>query len=201
MSEQSSPSRDEIDALQSWLQANKSSVPEAIFLTLTRILLVYASLSQSAKKAKDVLQRLREAMGRLPKTERGKSDRPNLQEALKIEDLSPEDLEQYNKIQAKRQRALREAAEYSAELRSIIPAAKNPEQLEFSLTNPLEMVFSSPASERKVEDLKRKVDRLQEFGDVKGLHSSFDTTKRVDLQYIVQSPRQDWRRSLKSLGV
>ena len=185
MSDESTPSRDEIDTAQSWLQANKSNIPEAIFLTLTRLLFVYSSLCQSVKKAKHTLTRLREAMGIIPKSERGKSDKPNLQETLKIEDLSPEDLEQYNKIQAKRQRALKEAAEYSAELRAIIPALKNPEQLEFSLTNPLEMVFSSPSSEHKNVDQERKVDRVQEFGNITGLHSSVDTTKRVDLQILV----------------
>lgn len=183
------PSKDEIQQLQTWLRENKESIPQPIFNVLTRVLFFYAGLSQSAAKARKMLIRLREAMGILPKSERGKSDKllnedsPNSE--LDIESLSPEERERYELIKAKRQSVLAEATAYAKELKSLIPPEKCPEQLEFTLADPFEMVFSSKGSDRKNEAERQRVARMQEFSKEQGLHSTFDQTKRMDLQLVV----------------
>jgi hypothetical protein len=189
MADQNAPSRDEIAELQKWLEENKSSFPESVSITLQRMVFIYVSLSQSAGRAKHTLTRLREALGILPKSERGKSDKLSSQAfaqgELNLESLSSADRAQYDKIQALKRRSLQESAEYGRELRSMLPPAKNPHQLEFALQNPLEMVFSSPSSERTDNSERRKVDRVEDFENPKGLHASYDETKRVDLQILV----------------
>ena len=184
------PSKDEIQQLQAWLKENKASLPPFVFDTLTRTLFFYAGLAQSASKAKQTLARLREAMGILPKSERGKSDKPALESQLSasleaLDSLSVEDRARLEAIRLKQRSAMAEAAAYAKELKGLLPPAKCPEQLEFQLADPFEMVFSSKSSERKGEAEKRRVERMREFSKEQGLHSSFDKTKRMDLELRV----------------
>lgn len=188
MSELKAPSKDDIKQIGKWLEENKAIVPEPIGEAMVRLLACYMSLSQSATKAKQVLARLREAMGILPKSERGKSDKSKAEVEStqgELETMSPEERAQVEAIRKKRSAALKAAAEYAAQLRHLLPAPKNPEQLEFAIADALERVFSSPSSVYKVEETKEKVERMQEFGRKEGLHSTFDSTKRVDLKVQV----------------
>jgi hypothetical protein len=182
------PSKDEVKELKDWLEKNKSSLPPAIFETLASMLEIYLSLSQSSAKAKQMLTLLRQAMGILPKSERGRSDNKSVELNQTEQDLntmSPEERERYDKALLKRDTALKEAAKYRRELRQLKPRAKNPEQLELALADAYEMVFSHSPSERELTQHKEKVDRMTEIGHEEGLHSTHDTTKRVDLQILV----------------
>lgn len=183
------PSRDEIKELRDWLLINKKDLPLMVANTLESMLELYLGMAQSSAKSKQMLARLREAMGILPKSERGKSDSLNKTSnenlELDLAKMSIEEREQYEKIKAKREKALKEAAEYKRELKQLRPRPKNVEQLEFELADAYEMVFSQPLSERKPEELKKRVERMKNLGTEKGLHSTFDTTKRMDLQILV----------------
>lgn len=182
------PSKDEIQLLQAWAQNEKDTIPAVVFDVLIRSLFIYSSLAQSVAKAKQTLVRLREAMGIKPKSERGKSDRPSMEEEqgdLDLESLSPEARELFEAIKAKRRIALNEAAAYASALKRLLPPEKVLEQLEFHLADPFEMVFSTPTSNRKSESERQKVERMQEFSKEKGLHSTIDETKRIDLQVLV----------------
>ncbi len=182
------PTKDELKEIAKWYEANKASVPERIGGIIARLLACYLSLSQSKAKAAQVLTRLREAMGILPKSERGKSDKAkqlpeNSQGELQA--LSPEGRARYDEIQKKHREALLAAAEYRADLRKLRPMPKNPEQLELAIDDAFERVFSSPSSVGKIEAEKEKVDRMQEFGRKEGLRSTYDSTTRVDLKVLV----------------
>jgi hypothetical protein len=67
------PSSKEIDEVVEWLNS-EPNIPSNILLLLKRILSVYGSLLKGAGKAKQVLHTLRQAMGILPKSEKGSQD-------------------------------------------------------------------------------------------------------------------------------
>lgn len=181
------PSRENLQNLHTWVIDHKEVFPQPIGSTLTQVLDVYGEFAKSAKKAQETLKRLREAMGILPKSERGKTDvalkKPEA--AIDLESLTPEEREQYELIRKKRDRARSEAAGYGAQLRKLRPKPKAPEQMEFDLADAFEMVFSSPSGERQDTKEKQKVERMREFSTEQGLHSTYDKTKRVDLQILV----------------
>ncbi len=185
----SAPSKDDIKELKSWLSANKKDLPLAVANTLEGMLELYLGMSQSSAKSKQMLARLREAMGIVPRSERGKTD--NLNKAvdqnleLDLAKMSPEEREHFEKIKAKRSSVLSEAARYSRELKQLRLCPKKPEQLEFELADAYEMVFSQAPSGRRSEELKKSVERMKNLGTEKGLHSTFDSTKRIDLQILV----------------
>jgi hypothetical protein len=183
----SAPTREEVQNLKTWAGENKRVLPPPEGKTLGQVLDVYDELAQSKKKSQETLKRLREAMGILPKSERGKSDRAltKIETEKNLEKLSPEEREQYEVIRKKRDRARGEAGKYAAELKSILPPPKSPEQLELPLAEASEMVFSSRASKREDLKEKQKVNRMREFAKESGLHSTHDKTKRVDLQVLV----------------
>jgi hypothetical protein len=60
--------------LKTWAGENKSVLPPPESKTLGQVLDVYDELSQSKKRSRETLKRLREALGILPKSERGKSN-------------------------------------------------------------------------------------------------------------------------------
>lgn len=105
------PSRDDIKELRDWLKANQESLPRAVSQTLKSMLELYLGMSQSSAKSKQMLARLREAMGIVPKSERGQTDHLNKTTdqnlELNLDKMSPEDREQYEKIKAKRQSILK----------------------------------------------------------------------------------------------
>jgi hypothetical protein len=180
------PSREDLKNLKTWLAENKSALPSQVGQTLTEILEAYAEFTKSLKKAQEMLKRLREAMGILPKSERGKSDCEKKPEAgIDLESLTGEEREQYENIRKKRDSARQEARKYADELKKICPPPKLPEQLELPLDDAFEGVFSSPSGKRQDSEEKQKVERMQEFSKEKGLHSTFDQTKRVDLEILV----------------
>jgi hypothetical protein len=53
------------------------------------------------------------------------------------------------------------------------------------LASPSEVVFSAPVARTAAVDLVRRADRSVVFPGVRGLHSAFDQTKRVDLQLVL----------------
>jgi hypothetical protein len=185
----SAPSKDDIKELRNWLTTNKKALPVAVANTLESMLELYLGMSQSSAKSKQMLARLREAMGIVPKSERGKTD--NLNKAvdqnleMDLSKMSPEEREHFEKIKAKRSSVLSEAARYSRELKQLRLRPKNAEQLEFELADAYEMVFSQAPSGRQSEELKKSVERMKNLGTEKGLHSTFDSTKRIDLQILV----------------
>ena len=183
----SAPTREELQNLKTWAGENRSVLPPPEGKTLGQVLDVYDELAQSKRKSQETLKRLREAMGILPKSERGKSDSAlsNIEAEKNLANMSPEELEQYEAIRKKRNRARGEAAKYAAELKSLCPPPKSPEQLELPLAEAFEMVFSSPTSERQGVKEKQKVERMSEFAKETGLHSTYDKTKRIDLQVLV----------------
>ncbi len=183
----SAPSKDEINEVRKWLEENKAKVPQGIFNILLRMVTVYAAFAGSASKAKQTLTRLREALGILPKSERGQTDKApedKSQESLNLEDLSPEDLAKHEEIKRKRNQMRAEAAVYERQLKQLL-RKRNPEQFEFDLTSCAEQIFAEPASSAVKQEKKQKVQRMQEFGRERGLEVTYDYPKRVNLEIVV----------------
>lgn len=179
------PSHEELNDLKNFADTNKGNWPEATSDVFFRLLGVYAEFMQSAKRAKNTLNRLREAMGLTPKSERGGREQDGSQQVpLAVdESLTPAQQELLLELEKKRNLARREKAEYDRKIRALKPKVKIKEQLEFALAG--EMMFSEPSSLRGIEKLKDTVRRMKEFGKEKGLVSTYDYTKRVDLKIMV----------------
>lgn len=179
------PSHEELKEARILLEANNAVLPAPTADTLLRVLGVYSGLLLGASRAKNTLSRLREAMGLTPKSERGRQITGSHEEQATFapENLSPAQKEALAVLEAKRAQANREKLDYGRQIRELRPKVKAPEQLEFALTS--EVIFSKPASLREDENHKETVERMAEFGREKGLHSSYDHTKRVDLKIVV----------------
>jgi transposase len=180
------PSQEELSELKKFVETHKSELPTATVDVLLRLLGVYAGFLSSALRAKNTLSRLREAMGLTAKSERGGRKDPGTgenQAALEMESLSPLQKEVLAELQKKRAIANKEKADYDKKIRILKPKPQKPDQLEFALST--EMLFSEPTSARQDEMKKDTVERIMEFGREKGLTSTYDYTKRVDLKILV----------------
>lgn len=177
------PSHQELNDAKIFLEAG-GNVPEPIADVLLRVLGVYEGLLQSDSRAKNTLSRLREAMGITPKSERGRLNTGSaVVSTSEIENLSPAQREVLTVLEAKRAQAQKEKTEYDRKIRALKPKTEEPRQLELALVS--EMMFSEPAALREQQNHKERVDRNVEFGHEKGLHSTYDYTKRVDLKIVV----------------
>ncbi len=187
--EKTALSKDEINEVRKWLEESKASIPQRVFGMLMRVLAIYMAFTSSASRAKQTLARLREAMGILPKSERGRlqstTDAGESQESLLLEALSPEDREQYERIKKKRDEMRTNTALYNRELGRILPKPKAPDQLELDLVSASELMFSEKSSSDASQEKKQAVDRVKEFDREKGLRVTHDYTKRVDLKIVV----------------
>lgn len=65
------PSQDEIGKVREWFERSENEIPCEAREGLRKILAVYLSLLQGAKRAQATLHTLRQAMGIVPKSERG----------------------------------------------------------------------------------------------------------------------------------
>lgn len=148
-------------------------------MLLRKILSVYSGLLKGAGKAKQVLHSLRQAMGILPKSEKGSQDQ------LVFPELDAETQKTVDELRGKKVEAEAQRRGYHEKLKKLVPPPKDPRQLEFNLGPPEEMLFSLPSSDRKDEASKQKVERMEEFGTDEGLRSTYDTTKRMNLQIVV----------------
>lgn len=185
MTTKKAPSHQELSEAKILLEANNAILPAPTADTLLRVLGVYSGLLLSASRAKNTLSRLREAMGLTPKSERGKqiTGLSSVQATFAPENLSPAQKEALAVLEAKRAQANKEKLDYDRQIRALKPKVKAPGQLEFALES--EIIFSDPATLRENENHKETVERMVEFGHEKGLHSSYDHTKRVDLKIVV----------------
>src|SRR5271166_6049116 len=94
MTGQAPVSKSEFEKAKTWFDENQAIFPEEIGNSFVRILAVYSSCTQGEKRAKQTLQTLRQAMGIISKSERGRQDAATAPEALPaLEDLDPETLE------------------------------------------------------------------------------------------------------------
>ena len=180
------PSPEELKHLKDFVNNNKDVIPCEIADVLNRLLGVYAGFLLSAVTAKNTLSRLREAMGLIPKSERGQGDAAialDAQTSFADEDLTPLQQELLKELERKKNLARKEAAQYAKQIRKLKPAARAPDQLQFALE--CEMMFSEPPSTRETNVSKERVDRMAEFGFEKGLQSTYDSAKRVDLKILV----------------
>lgn len=186
-------SQQELLHLISWLTA-ADTLPEEIKTGLTRVLAVYSNLAQGAARAKRTLLTLRQAMGIVPKSERGKGqnqtppENPALSAAapVSMEGWDSEKRRHFEALTEKRNELGRQKAEYNRKLKTFGPLPKaDPAQMSFELARPQEMLFSYPASIRERVDEKPRVDRMKEFGKKSGLHVAHDRPKRVEMKVVV----------------
>jgi hypothetical protein len=195
-------SREEMNDLIDWVSRDTEVIPSKMKAILERLLAVYSNLVQGAQRAKSTLFHLRQAMGFIPKSERGKPDRQagiapmstdnrSTAETMGTEMMSPESRAQYELIRKKRDEFARQKRDYDRKLRSLkapqAPKGGPPaEQMELDLGKPSEMLFSSPLTARKnVDQAQRQVDRMREFENkTTGLHVSHDFPKRMDLAVV-----------------
>ncbi len=174
----------EFDKAKTWFDENQAIFPDEIRMFFVRIIAAYLGLMQGAKRAKQTLQTLRQAMGLVSKSEHGRKDSAPTPEALlDRSDLDPESQEKYREIQKKRAEVIGKKREYDRDLKRLKPKEKSP-QLELKLDRPFEMMFSYPTAERKDLRQKQVVDRMTEFGKDRGLHVTYDYPMRMDLQVL-----------------
>lgn len=172
------PSHSEFNDVIVWLNS-EPNIPENILLCLKKILAVYGNLVKGATKARQVLHTLRQAMGILPKSEKGAQDQ------LVLPELSPEAQKAVEELSAKKKEAEVQRRLYHDELKKLLPPLRNPAQIELDLEAPEEMLFSWPASDRNDKEAQQKVERMKEFAKTEGLRATFDTTKRMNLELVV----------------
>lgn len=186
----SAVSKQELIGLISWVKTAEN-VPTEIRTGLSRVFAVYSNLMQGAARAKRTLTTLRQAMGILPKSERGKSQKPETQPPLpevlvSMEGWDAERIRTFEELQKKRKELSRQKAEYSRKLKALGKPPKGaPEQMSFELARPNEMLFSFPVGLREETTKEPKVERMKEFGTKTGLHVAHDHPKRVDVKIIV----------------
>src|SRR5579862_8694876 len=177
-------SRQELDEVRGWISSAGDGVPENVRASVVRMIAVYASMGLGKKRADQTLIQLRQAMGIVPKSERGKqASSPSVAAAAAAEELpaGPE----YVAIRKKRDECASQKREYDRRLKSLQPRVKS-DQLEFDLGKPAEMLFSFPMAERaEVVGSRRKVDRMENFDKTQGLHSSHDHPKRLEFKCVV----------------
>lgn len=181
-------SKQELIGLLFWLKTAEN-LPEKIRAGLNQMFAVYSNLVQGPARAKQTLTTLRQAMGILPKSERGKSLKPVPDPTPAPEstaDWDPEKRRQFQEIQTRRGELSRQKREYDRMLKSLGPRpATHTEQLSFELARPNEMLFSFPIGLRDELAKEPKVERMKEFGKTAGLHVAFDKPKRVDVKLVV----------------
>ena len=198
-------SKVELNVLSTWVSDEDSQVPPPVNGYLQRMIAVYSGFAESKRRAQATLEQLRQSMGILPRSEKGRQD-PALQaseqagangtpdKAVEPQPpaglpMDPQTQAQYELIRKKRVELQRQSREYGWELKKIerkfTPPVSQPEQLQLELAKPNEMLFSFPLSKRTEEEPNRKVDRMKEFDKTRGLHVTQDHPKRMDLQVIV----------------
>lgn len=183
-------SKQELMGLMAWVKTAES-LPSEVKTGLNRVFAVYSNLVQSGARAKRTLTTLRQAMGILPKSERGKSlkQEPAPKEALEpvsTEGWDPEKIQKFKEIQKKVKELSRQKSDYHRMLKSLgkVPKAE-PEQMSFELARPNEMLFSFPVGLREETTIEPKVERMKLFGKTKGLHVAHDKPKRVEVKLVV----------------
>ena len=139
----------------------------------------YKSLLSGANRAKQTLQTLRQAMGILPKSEKGST------EQLVFPELDSETQKAVDELLKKKAEVEAQRKSYQEQLKKLVPRPKNPLQMEFNLEPASEMMFSFPSSDRSEKESKKKVERMAEFGTDQGLRSTYDYTKRMNLELVV----------------
>jgi hypothetical protein len=152
-------------------------LPQEIETLIRKLLRVYGNFFQGAAKAKKTLTLLRQAMGFIPKSEKGRPDQ------LSLNDLSPEKKQEVTGLKRKRDALLKEKAGYDQQLRRLIPKPRLAEQMELALDE--ELMFSTPAGTRRDENSKKKVSKIMEFGFDRGLHTTQKKVKRTKFEMVV----------------
>jgi hypothetical protein len=186
-------SKQELITLISWLKTAEN-LPADVRTGLSRVFAVYSNLAQGAARSKRTLTTLRQAMGLIPKSERGKSQQsetPTTEPAaapsqISMDGWDPQRVQAYEDLQKKRKELVRQKADYARQLKTLgkIPEA-TPEQMSFELASPDEMLFSFPVGLREEINKDPKVDRMNEFGKTSGLHVAHDHPKRVEVKIVV----------------
>ena len=174
--------KSDLNAIKTWLGENTSQVPEGISDRLERLLLIYAEFAKGQGKAKQMLMMLRQAMGILPKSERGSSELGQLS-------LTAEESAELADLQKKCDSLALEKANYQKKIRQLRLPPKDYRQLE--LISPQELVFTSPLSAKTDMKNREDVERQTEFERLKGLHSTRELVKRVDLNLLVTETTHD----------
>jgi hypothetical protein len=174
----SAPTSDEIKDILTWIESSPNA-PDNILIKIKKVLSVYNNLTKGVARAKQTLTALRQAMGILPKSEKGSSDK------MVSAELDEATQNTINELQQKKDELDLQSRIYKKQIDKLIPPVADHRQLEFDFGPPSEMLFSMPISTREAKDLTPKVERMNEFGTDKGLRVTYDTTKRIDLDVIV----------------
>lgn len=176
MSDKDLINKSDLEEIKSWLSASQGQLPESVGKNLEKLLRVYAELAKGSAKAKQVLLMLRQAMGILPKSEKGSSE-------IDTSKLTLEQREELADLRKRLDQSGFEKRDYQRKIKSLLAPPKNFKQLE--LLTAEELIFATPASAREDERLNEPVERQVEFGKEKGLHSTYESVKRVDLNILV----------------
>jgi hypothetical protein len=183
-------SKQELIGLMAWVKTAED-VPIEVRVGLNRVFAVYSNLVQGASRAKKTLTTLRQAMGIIPKSERGKSLKQDTQaqpaaELVSTEGWDPEKIQKFEELQEKMKELKRQKSDYQLRLKSFGPLpVLEPEQMSFELARPNEMLFSFPVGYREETKMEPKVERMKFFGKAKGLHVAHDKPKRVEVKLVV----------------
>lgn len=176
----------EYEQVKSWLASKPAGLPEALRLILERLLNQYLWLLRGATRARDTLQMLRIAMGFIPKSERG---RQLVAAATRVPLPGKEaDDPVFADLRRKRDRAIRQKSYYEGRMRRCRQAKVSPTSLlapSSELEQPVETVFTEAYGEARDAGRTERVERERDFVVKKGLHSTYDHVKRVNLEVIV----------------
>ena len=183
-------SKEEFKQLMTWVSSSEN-VPLEIKAGLRRVFAVYSNLIQGASRAKRTLLTLRQAMGMIPKSERGRALKQEKQPEVATSPVStegwdPEKIQKFQELNKKMEELKRQKADYQRRLKSFVPTPRGePEQMSFELARANEMLFSFPVGYREEKKTEPKVERMKLFGKTKGLHVAHDKPKRVEVKIVV----------------
>ena len=109
----------ELAEIKKWLDENQANLPEQILSMLRRMLKVYLGLSKSSRQAKQILTLLRQAMGIVPKSEKGRAGgempvQPDLSQ------MSTEQKAELLALQSKRDALSKERRIYQVKIRGLL---------------------------------------------------------------------------------
>lgn len=173
-------SKAEFNEVVRWFSENSSVIPDPIRANVGRMIAVYSNMGRGKTRANQTLVQLRQAMGILPKSERGKQAAVTAGGDANLIPPGPE----YEELRKKRNELARQKRDYDGKLKALTRRHVS-KQIEFDLGKPNEMLFSFPMSARAADMGKRRVDRMQEFERTTGLHVAYDHPKRLDFKCVV----------------
>ncbi len=175
-------SAEELKQAQSWVEANRETIPEVVYRVVTVVGFFNAELTATKQRATNLLAQFRQALGITPKSERGDYPRKP----------AKTDEEKLQELKHRRKKLLVQIRRYEDRLgkgrKKKAPKAKTEQDKPAArLERSNEPVFSGELGQASEEQRPLKVSRVDEFENPIGLHSVSDKRKRYEYSVLTKT--------------